>query len=196
MIAKRLFALIMAVPVLVALVYCGGSDSTPPTSPTPAPTVAPTSNPPPVTPLSCDPTPPPLNRIRVNVHQNIGFRKTLDSTPFVDNVDGYCERTGQDGDFCLTRLEGDPQRQDCDRMAVGMAGDTLRYGPTWFFNGEPCKDLESGEEGCSNHPDNQFLVIAKGTGEVAACASEEVSVDGSRVCGGCRINPNNSRCDN
>lgn len=198
MIAKRLSALLLAVPVLFALAHCGGSSSTPPTSPTPGPTVAPTAPPPVVGPLSCDPTPPPLHSFRVKVQQNLGFRKTLDSTPLVLNIDGYCQATGQDGDFCYTRLEGHPERQDCDRMAVGMAGDTGRYGPTWFYNGEPCKDLESGEAGCSNHPDNQFLVIAKttATAEVAACADPDLSTDGSRVCGACRINENNNRCDN
>jgi hypothetical protein len=143
--------------------------------------------------LVCDPTPPPLYGIKVKVHQNQGFKKTMDSSPRVINVDNYCQRTGQDGDFCWTRFEGDPQRADCDRMAMGMAGDTGRYGPTWFFNGQPCKDLESGEEGCSNHQENQFLATAKGNGRVAACASEDVPVEGDR-CGECIISPGSDRC--
>jgi hypothetical protein len=192
MIANRLFALMLSVPVLLALVYCGGSDSTPPTTPTPGPTVAPTTNPPPVGPLSCDPTPPPLDSFRLKVHLDAGNKKTLDSTPIVLNVDNYCQSVGLDGDYCLTRPEGHPERQDCDRMAVGIADDTGRYGPTWFYDGQPCHDLAPGEDGCSNHPDNQFLVIAKGRAEVAACADP----NGERICGGCRIAPGNSRCDN
>lgn len=192
MTAKRLSALILAAPLLLALVYCGGSDSTPPTSPTPAPTVAPTTNPPPVGPLSCDPTPPPLWGFRVKVHLDAGNKKTMDSTPLVQNMDNYCQLTGQDGDRCLTRLEGDPEREACDYMAVGMALDTGRYGPTWYYDGLPCHDLAPQEDGCQNHPDNQFLVIAKGTAEVAACAE----VEGERVCGACRIAPGNDSCNN
>jgi hypothetical protein len=128
--------------------------------------------------------------------QNQGRRKTLDATPQVVNTDDdYCGRTGQDGDFCFTRLEGDPQRADCDMMAAGMASDTGRYGPTWFFEGGPCRDtVGEGESGCSNHPDNQFLVIAKGTGIVAACSNDVPTETGARVCGQCAINPASGRC--
>ena len=78
---------------------------------------------------------------------------------------------------------------------MGMAPDTGRYGPRWLFEGEPCGDLEPGEEGCNNHPDNQFLVIAKGTGRVAACASRDVAIaDGGSRCGECKISPSSGRC--
>ena len=190
--AKRLLGIAVAGPALLAVVYCGSSSSSPPTTPTPAPTVAPPTPPPPQV-LHCDPTPPPLYGIRVSVHQNSGFRKTLDSLPLVVDVDDYCARTGQDGDFCRTRLEGNPQREDCDRMAMGVAPDTGRYGPRWLFEGLPCGNLEPGAEGCNNHPDNQFLVIAKGSGRVAACASQDVPIEGSR-CGECRIAPSSGSC--
>ncbi len=189
---NRLLVLTLAVPALFALAHCGGggSDSPTPAAPPPAATPAPPPAPGPVT-LSCDPTPPPLRGWRMKIHQNQGRRKTLDATPQVMDVDNYCQRTGQDGDFCFTRREGDPHRADCDRMAVGMAGDTGRYGPTWFFEGGPCVEtVGEGESGCSNHPDNQFLVIAKGTGRVAACASEDVLIEGDR-CGECIIEPSN-----
>ena len=193
--AKRLLGITLAAPALLAVVYCGSSDSTPPTPPTPAPTTGPTA-PPPRGPLHCDPTPTPLYGFRVNIHQNSGNRKTLDSTPLVIDVDGYCQSTGQDGRFCLTRLEGNPQREDCDAMAVGVAPDTGRYGPRWLFNGDACGDIPAGASGCNNHPDNQFLVIAKGTGRVAACASHDVPIaeDGGSRCGECRINPSSGRC--
>lgn len=193
--AKRLVGLTLAAPALFAIVHCGSSDSNPPTTPTPGPTVAPTAPPPVVGPLVCDPTPPPLRSIRVYVHQNSGNRKTLDSTPRVVNVDNYCSRTGQGGTvFCNTRREGDPQREDCDRMALGMARDTGRYGPTWFFDGGACGDISAGQSGCNNHPDNQFLVIAKGAGVVAACSNDVPTENGGRVCGQCRIDPANGRC--
>ena len=197
--AKRLLVFTFAVPALFTLVHCGGGGSDSgggPSNPGPAPTAAPTAPPPVV--LACDPTPPPLRGWRMKYQQNQGRRKTLDATPQVIDVDNYCGRTGQDGDFCFTRLEGDPQRADCDMMAAGMASDTGRYGPTWFFEGGPCRDtVGEGENGCSNHPDNQFLVIAKGAGRVAACASDDVLVDGDK-CGECVIDPNDfstGRCN-
>jgi len=165
----------LAVLALVVSVGCGGSSSTPPTSPTPAPTVAPTPEPTAV-PLSCNPTPPPLRYIRIKIHSDSGYRKILDSAPVVQNVDNYCQRVGVPGqEFCFTRFEDDPQRPDCDRMAVGIA-DTGRYGPTWRYEGQPCRDSGS-EPGCYHHEDNQFLVIAKGTGEFTACAAPDVPVD-------------------
>lgn len=194
--AKRLLGLALAAPTVFAVVHCGSSSSTPPTTPTPVPTVGPPTPPPPVV-LHCDPTPPPLYGIKVNVHQNAGVRKTLDSTPRVIDVDGYCQATGQDGDFCFTRREDNPQREDCDRMAMGMAPDTGRYGPRWLFDNTPCGDLAEGQWGCNNHPDNQFLVIAKGSGLVAACASQDVPIaDGGSRCGNCRISPATGHCEN
>ena len=194
--AKRLLGITLAAPALLAVVSCGSSDSTPPTTPTPAPTTGPTA-PPPVGPLRCDPTPPPLYGFRMKVHQNSGNRKTIDATPLVFNVDGYCQATGQDGRFCLTRLEGNPQREDCDAMAVGIAPDTGRYGPRWLFDGAACGDIPAGGSGCNNHPDNQFLAIAKGSGRVAACATDvPVAADGGSRCGECRILTTNGRCDN
>jgi hypothetical protein len=93
----------------------------------------------------------------------------------VDNVDGYCGRSRlrATDKFCFTRQEGDPQATACDYMAVGRAGDTARYGPTWFYNGRPCT-AQPGENGCSNHPDNQFLVLTRGDGEYAACAARDI----------------------
>jgi len=54
--------------------------------------------------------------------------------------------------------------------------DTGRYGPTWSYEGQPCRD-QGLEPGCYHHAQNQFLVIARGTGEFAACAAEDAPVD-------------------
>ena len=193
MIAKRLLVPCLAVPALLAIVYCGGSNSSPPTSPAPAPTVAatPAPTPPPLAPLACDPTPPPLHGVKVKIHSDSGFRKTMDSRPLVANIDRYCQRTGQDGRFCFTRLEGHPQQAECDRMAMGIA-DTGRYGPTWSFDNMPCT-ANGSEPGCYHHASNQFLVIAKGDGMVMACAAEDAPVNENR-CGGCRITETSSEC--
>lgn len=49
-----------------------------------------------------------------------------------------------------------------------------------------------GADGCQNHPDNQFLVTARGDGVYEACAADEIPVStnpelfGSR-CGTCRM---------
>jgi hypothetical protein len=176
MITNRFLVACLVFPVLIAIdASCGGSSSAPPTGPTPAPTATPTPAPT-VAPLFCDPTPPPLRYVGVKIHDDSGYRKILDSKPVVQNVDRYCQRVGVPGnEFCSTRLEDDPQRADCDRMAMGMS-DTGRYGPTWSYEGQPCRD-RGPEPGCYHHPDNQFLVIAKGTGEFAACAAADAPVD-------------------
>lgn len=172
-----------------ALPACGGSGS-----PTVPPTSAPTTQPTPVltpTPptLNCSPTPPPLRYVAVKVHDDQGYRKILDSKPVVQNVDDYCARVGAPGKFfCDTRVEGDPQREACDYLAMGRAKDTGRYGPTWTYEGKPCV-AGADEPGCANHQTNQFLVVAKGAGEFMACAADGVPVDpaeGSR-CGLIRI---------
>jgi hypothetical protein len=112
-----------------------------------------------------------------------GGRNILDSKPQVENVDGYCGKVGFDSRavFCDTRLEGDPQRVACDYLAMGKAKDTGRWGPTWFYEGMPC---EQAGQACSNHPDNQFMAVAKADGEFAACA---YPLDGDRVCGTCTV---------
>jgi hypothetical protein len=171
---------------VVILGACGGGSSGPTASASP-PVVTPTPTPtPPVadSPGACSPTPPPLHGIKVKVHDDSGFRKILDSRPQVVNADGYCAAVGFGaGDrFCFTRFEDDPQAAACDALAVGKAGDTGRWGPTWFYEGQPCAAIGEDTVGCRNHADNQFLVIAKGPGEYAACASPGVAIAGDR-CG-------------
>jgi hypothetical protein len=169
-----------------ALAHCGGGASTPTGGVTPPvatlPTSAPAPTPTPARPpgMTCFPTPPPLYGINVKVQQIAGGRKTLDSRPQVINLNGYCESVGFGGFFCYTRREDDPQAVACDYMAMGQASDTGRWGPTWTADGKPCSSDDS--TGCRNHPDNQFLVIAKGPGEYAACANPNVPIAGNR-CG-------------
>lgn len=190
--SKRL--LVVCLPVAAAWVHCGGGSS-PTTNPTPGPTIAPTPTPAPtLAPLVCDPTPPPLVGIRVNVHIDQGYRKTLDSKPLVDNVDGFCASVGFDprSRFCFTRFEDDPQRADCDRMALGVAADTGRWGPQWYYEGLECAG-GGDQPGCNNHPENQFLVIAKGSGVFQACASMDVPVAQDR-CGTCSVLESSGEC--
>lgn len=158
---------------------CGSSSSSssspnPPTvtlPPAPGPTPVPTPTPDPFT-AQCVPSPPPIHGMKVKVQVDQGYRKQLDSRPIVKNLDGYCAKVGfsASAPYCDTRAEGDPQREACDALAVGKAKDTGRYGPTWTFNDEPC--VAGASEGCVNHPDNQFLVIAKGPGVYLACPAE------------------------
>jgi hypothetical protein len=113
--------------------------------------------------------------MKIKVHVDQGYRKMLDSKPIVDNVDGYCAKVGFSGSapYCDTRQEGDVQREACDALAVGKAEDTGRYGPTWSFNDQPCAAPGSpASEGCVNHGENQFMVIAKGPGIYLACPAE------------------------
>jgi hypothetical protein len=186
--------ILCATASLGAIVQCGGSSS-PTGSPTPATAVAPTPTPTPTpTPGSglpagmvCDPTPPPLYGMKIGPHGGTPDRTVLDSKPLVVNVNGYCERIGESGRFCETRLEGDPQRVACDYMAVGKALDTGRWGPTWYYNNQLCDAANLGN--CANHGSDQFLAVAKAQGRFEACAAPTVPVDpdGSR-CGECNFN--------
>jgi hypothetical protein len=173
----------------------GGSNPTPVVTPTPTPTPAATPTPTATLPpgLVCNPTPPPLYGLVVKVHNDLGARKTLDSRPIVINVDNFCEKAGfaSTARFCFTRTEGDEQATACDYLAVGKATDTGRWGPTWTYNGRPCT-AGAGENGCSNHPDNQFLLNTRGDGEYEACVAASIPLStnpdlpGSR-CGRCTI---------
>jgi hypothetical protein len=133
--------------------------------------------------MVCDPTPPPLYSLRLKLHN----ARTLDSRPQVINVDNYCAKAGFDpgSRFCFTRPEGDPQAAACDYLAVGKASDTGRWGPTWTWNNQPCGP----GSGCSNHPDNQFLVFANANGTFLACVSPDVplSTDPTRPGARCGI---------
>lgn len=178
---------------LAALFGCGGSSSTAPTPgsvPTAAPVPAPshTATPDPVVAQCGSPRPTQLVGIRVKVHGVSGTgRAVLDSKPIVANVDGYCAKAGFGAadKFCDTRPEGHSERHACDAVAVGKAKDTGRWGPTWTGHDQPCGAFGSNHPVCVNHPDNQFLVIAKGGGGFLACAADDVALasDGSR-CGG------------
>ena len=174
----------------------GGSNPTPVPTPTATPTPVATPTPAATLPpgLVCNPTPPPLYGIVVKVHQDAGgARKTLDSRPVVINVDGFCEKAGfaASARFCFTRTEGDSQATACDYLAVGRSSNEGRWGPTWSYNDKPCT-AGAGENGCANHPDNQFLVNIRGDGRYEACAaadiplSQDPTLPGAR-CGLCTI---------
>jgi len=196
------------VPVLLtlaALAACGGGGSgnpTPVVTPTPVPTPAATPTPQATLPagMVCDPTPPPLYGINLKVHNDTGGRKTIDSRPVVINMNNFCERAGfaSTAKFCYTRTEGDSQAPACDYLAVGRSAETGRWGPTWSWNGKPCT-AGGGEDGCTNHPDNQFLVNTRGPGVFEACAAASIPLSqdpdrpGSR-CGTCRIEAGQAEC--
>jgi hypothetical protein len=121
-------------------------------------------------------------RMRLKIHSDDGGRIVLDSKPVVANVDHYCDRVGfGDWKFCDTRPEGHPERVACDYLVTGQAEDTGRWGPTWFYGSDLCAYFPGD---CANHPDNQFMAVAKANGTFEACASESwpVASNGSR-CG-------------
>jgi len=155
----------------LTLARCGAGSSptggpTPPVgTPTPSPT--PDSGLPPG--MVCDPTPPPLLRMQLKIHDDSGDRKVLDSKPLVVNVDNYCDRMGFGSwKFCDTRMEGDPQRTACDYLVTGKAEDTGRWGPTWFYQTDLCAYFPAS---CMNHPNNQFMAVSKAKGIYEACAA-------------------------
>ena len=182
-------AILTHVVVLGALVGCGGNSARTPTGPTPPPTPTPTPQPTPTPRLPvgmvCDPTPPPMLRMHLKVHSDDGGRIVLDSKPLVPNVDNYCDRVGfGTWKFCDTRIEGDPQRVACDYLATGIAIDTGRWGPTWYYGSELC----SRSPQCSLHPTEQFMAHAKNSGTFRACAADDrpVASNGTR-CGSIEI---------
>jgi hypothetical protein len=81
------------------------------------------------------------------------------------------------------RTEGSRDRVECENWRVGKAKDTGRGGPTWQYrNGETveyCKGLKV--NGCENHPENQYGLLADRGGTYVMCAENgacgEVRVD-------------------
>jgi hypothetical protein len=131
----------------------------------------------------CVPTPPPLVGFKVTVHVDNNFKKVLDSRALVGPDPAYCGQYSTGGSICSTAPEGDPRAVACDILVTGNAKDTGRPGPTWTWNQKACFPVGSnmgGTPGCENHPDNQFLVIARGSGSFLACSA-------SSVCGGLDI---------
>ena len=119
-----------------------------------------------------EPVPPPISRLNVKVLSSQGDRRVLDATPLVGPDAAYCSQVGYtDGRlFCPVRPEGDPERTACEALRVGRASDTGRTGPTWTADGRSCQGGLAGTS-CLNHPENQYLVFAYGTGTFRACVS-------------------------
>jgi hypothetical protein len=189
---------------IAGLLSCGGDNPVTPTTTTTTTTTPTTTLP--SSGLHCSPTPPPLYRVTIKIHGGGDGRRVLDSRPWVINVNGYCEKhNGKGGAFCPAAAEGAPDAVDCDKMAMGQAADTGRWGPTWKYKadgGSPAQPCgENPNPGCINHPDNQFLVIAKGSGVFQACADPSIPLStdpnykGGR-CGLCQLRDNADKsCD-
>ena len=119
-----------------------------------------------------DPVPPQISRVNVKVLSTRPSRVILDATPLVGPNGDYCAQIGYtDGrSFCAVRPPGHPERAACEALRVGSASDTGRVGPTWSAGGQGCRG-EAGSTSCENHPDNQYLVFAWGSGRVRACVA-------------------------
>ena len=179
---------IFSVLVGVSLAGCGGGSS-PTAVPTPVvvatPTPLPTPTPTPAAIACASPTPPPLYQVRVKVQLDFGFKKVLDSRPVVGPDESYCSYWGYGGDRCVARDENLPDSVTCNNFVMGVATQTSRYGPNWFWNDKPCRAIGEGADdpGCRQHPDNQFFALAFGPGTFTACGNRERD----RVCGGIEI---------
>jgi hypothetical protein len=131
------------------------------------------------------PYPDPIHHFNAKVHQKGPDYHTLDSTPIVGPDANYCGQIGYtDGrGWCPVRVEGSRDREACEAWRVGKAKDTGRDGPTWRYGkgepGELCKGLAV--NGCENHPDNQYKLLAARGGVYTMCAENgacgEVDVD-------------------
>ncbi len=186
-----MLAVVAAALAVAGFLSCGGSSPSTPTSTTTTTTTTTTTLP---SAGECNPTPPPLYRMRLKVHDNgDGYRRILDSRPEVVDMGGYCEKRGfGSAKTCFTVREGDPQMFACDKMATGRATDTGRWGPTWAYKanmGAPAQACsEYSKPGCINHPDNQFLVIGKGQGVFQACAAPDIPLSTNPEYPGSRCN--------
>jgi hypothetical protein len=182
------------------IVACGGGGS-PVTPPTVAPpTTTTTTTQPVLTNPGCYPSPPPLYGINVWIQANgDGYRRTLDSRPWVVNMNGFCGGAGfaPTSRFCRTRTEGAPDMIECDQAAVGIARDTGRWGPTWYYQGQLCS---GSDPGCTNHSTNQFLLKTRGSGTFTACVADNIplsqdpSLPGSR-CFDCTLREGSTLCE-
>jgi hypothetical protein len=130
------------------------------------------------------PAPPALYGFRVKVLNDQGYKKVLDSKPLVGKDAAYCTSVGQPGDVCVVRNEGAPDAVGCNHAVLGIASQTGRPGPNWYWNNQPCRAANQGgdEPGCRQHPTDQFLVFAFGNGIFSACG------DADRVCHGIEVN--------
>ena len=121
-------------------------------------------------------TPQPIDHFNAKVHIKGPEYYTLDSTPIVGPDANYCAAIGYtDGRaWCPVRAEGSRDRVECENWRVGKAKDTGRDGPTWQHRDgetvEYCKGLKV--NGCENHPDNQYGLLAARGGTYVMCAAE------------------------
>jgi hypothetical protein len=152
---------------------------TPSATPEPEPSASPTAAPPNTS--GCgSPTPPELSQINVKIHLRGANAWTLDSTPLVGPDPDYCALIGfTDGRaICPVRPEGNPEREACELYVTGVAKDTGRPGPTWYFGSRLCTGPGMG---CENHPDNQYQLLVYEGGVFKACGRNgvcgEVTVD-------------------
>jgi hypothetical protein len=184
---KHYSARLWAMPLAIIAAACGGPNpstpnpvpspivrATPPPTPTPTPTPAE---------IACGaPAPPPLYSYRVKVQIDNGYKKILDSRVMVKGA-AYCATLGYPGEICVVRDENATDAVTCGNFVSGVASQTGRYGPNWFYNDTPCRGVGEGGDaaGCKQHPTNQYFVLAFGPGIYSACG------DSDRVCHGIEI---------
>ena len=172
---------VLTVPIPKITMATPTPSPTPKASPTPSPTPTagptPTPTPKPGAGACGDPLPPAVTRMNTKIHLKGPARYTLDTTPLVKNAD-YCHKVGfPDRAECPVRPEGTADRVACETHVVGHASDTGRAGPTWYRNGKLCTGQPND---CDNHPDNQYLLWAYGSGYYQACTEDD-------VCGGVQV---------
>jgi hypothetical protein len=119
----------------------------------------------------------------VKVQNDQGYKKVLDSRALVGPDAAYCATLGLPGSICLVREEGDAQAVTCQNRAVGLAKDTRRYGPTWYWvplgsfdAPKLCRPVgdTTQDPGCKNHPTNQYFLNIYGPGKFLLCGENGV----------------------
>jgi hypothetical protein len=122
----------------------------------------------------CIPEPPGLHHFNMKIHNNMGFKKIIDSAPNICDAE-YCSQVMNDPTrrCCPVKAENHPDREFCEGQVVGVA-ETGRPGPRWTLNGQACLSADPGgtSNRCVNHWDNQYLLVVYGSGSVKACSSQ------------------------
>ena len=154
---------------------------TPTPTPTPAPTATPTPaparrrrpTPAPPSGSGCgNPLPPAVTRMNAKIHIKGPNLWTLDTTPLVGPDAEYCRKIGfTDGRSLLPGADRGQRpsawRARRTRSATRRTRDGR--GRRGTRNGKLC----TGGDDCENHPDNQYLLWAYGSGYYEACTKDD-----------------------
>ena len=59
----------------------------------------------------------------------------------------YCAGLGYPGEICVVRDDNAVDAVTCGNFVAGIASQTGRHGPNWYWNDQPCRPAGEGEAG-------------------------------------------------